>query len=610
MLSPEASAESGRWETSKAEYQREMMDALTDPRIDEITLMKSVRTGGTQAVIDNAVGYWIDQDPGPILVVQPGKNEGRTWSKDHFDPMVRDTPCLRGKVHSDKIKDRKNEILHKNFPGGVLYIIGSNSAAGFRQKTIQRVLLDDVDGYETSAGGEGDQIELARNRTITYLYHHRKIVKVSNPTTRGLSRIEAEYLTSDQRHFYVPCPECRFSQLLIFSPRSQFSSLSGSYLRFDKENLSWCYYECQNCHAKLEERVKLAMIRSGKWIALKPEVTNHAGFHLNELVSPFSSWNELAKGFLGTKKLKERLRVFINQRLGETFEEEKSIEIDEDSLLKRVEKYEHVPSGALVLTAAVDIQVDRLEATVEGWGLNFENWFIDRRIIIGSPDRSSTWAELDAFLATERKHESGLALKPWTSNGLACVTVDSGYSTQNAYSYVKARQMKRFFAVKGEEGSKREFIIKVHYNNKQRARLAIIGVDAIKTRIMDRLAIEKPGPGFMHFPDRCKDDYFRQLTAEKRVIVRDAKGFMKYVWKLKEGERNEMLDCKVYNLAAIELLRPNFEALKAKLDEKIVEMRRLAESAADDDEPIRTPAKPVMKSRRAPRRPGSWDVNG
>lgn len=560
------------------------MDVLTDPAIDEVTLMKSVRTGGTQALIDNPIGYWIDQDPGPILVVHPGKNEARDWSKDHFDPMVRDTPALHGKVFSDKIKDRKNEILHKIFPGGLLYIIGSNSAAGFRQKTIQRVLLDDVDGYDISAGSEGDQIELARNRTITYLYHHRKIVKVSNPTTRGLSRIEAEYLSSDQRHYHLPCPRCKSMQLLVFSPDSQFASLSRSYLRFDKENLSWCYYECENCRAQLEEREKLAMVRAGKWIALKPEIKGHAGFHLSELVSPFSSWSEIAKGFLSTKKLRERLRVFINQRLGETFVEEKSYEIDEDNLIKRAEPYELVPPGVLVLTAAVDVQVDRLEATIEGWGINFENWFIDRRTIIGSPDRTSTFDELDEYLSQTWKHESGLMLSPWTSNGLACVCIDSGYSTQNVYTYVKARQSRRYFAVKGEEGSKREFIIKVHYNNKQHARLAIIGVDAIKTRILDRLTIESPGAGYMHFPKKCNEQFFQELTSEKRVITRDARGFSKYVWKLKEGARNEMLDCKVYNIAAIELLNPNFEALKNKLDAKIEQLtaRSLEEAAPEE----------------------------
>src|SRR6185436_17578183 len=462
-LSAEVSAESGQWQTSKAEFQREIMDVITDPLVEEVTLMKSVRTGGTQTAIDNPVGYFIDQDPGPMLVVEPGKEEARDWSKAHFDTMVRDTSCLRAKVSSEKIKDRHNEILRKTYPGGILYVIGSNSAAGFSQKTIQRAFLDDIDRYEPSAGREGDQIKLARNRTLTYTYHHRKIVKVCSPTIRGLSRIEQEYFESDQRHYFVPCPICTFSQLLIFSNESQFASLSNGSLRFDTDNLAWYYYECENCHGKIEEKYKLGMIRGGLWNKFRPEVLTHAGFHINELISPFSSWYDMIKDFLSSRRSRELLRVFINQRLAETFIEDKSYEIDEGSLLSRVEEYTDVPNGVLVLTAFVDVQADRLEVIILGWGKNYENWFIDRRFLIGSPERERTWEELDEYLALERKHESGLILKPWSSNGLNCVCIDSGYSTDNVYRYVKKNQKRRFFATKGDEGFKKPFIIDVKY---------------------------------------------------------------------------------------------------------------------------------------------------
>ena len=587
------------------------MDAITEDDVHQISIMKAARTGGTMAAIDNPIGYFIDQAPGPMLVVQPTKDDAKEWSKDHFDTMVRDTPCLDEKVPQKKSKE--SNILYKKFPGGILYVIGSNSAAGFRRKTIQRAFLDDVDGYEPAAGSEGDQIKLAWNRTITYTYQHRKLVVISTPTVRGLSRIEQEYNASDQRHFYVPCPKCHHEQLLVFSAESQFAHLSTSFLRFDKENISAVYYECENCHHHIAESSKQSMIRQGRWKKTRPEVLGHAGFHLSELTSPFSNWYEMVKDFLDSKRSVEKLRVFINQRLGETFVEEKTYEIDQGSLLARTEPYELVPRRALVLTAAVDVQGDRLECGVLGWGKDFENWFIDRRIIIGSPERDATWAELDQYLLKEWPSETGYPLKAWSVNGLSCVCIDSGYSTENVYAYVKKRQSRRFFATKGDEGFKKPFIIDVKYEKKHNTRFAVIAVDAIKTRIYDRLNLElKPDeptpPGFMHFNRRCNQDFFDQLTSEKRILVKDRRGFHKLAWILKEGRRNEVLDLYTMNFAAITLLNPDFDALEARYAERLEQLAVVAPAPASSTSKTELP--PEDSPKKPPPPTGSGFATG
>jgi phage terminase large subunit GpA-like protein len=562
-----------------------MMDVITDPMVEEVTVMKCVRSGGTQAVINNAIGYWIDQDPGPMLLVQTGIADAKTWSKDHFDTMVRDTPCLREKVSSDKIKDRKNEILHKTFPGGLLYIVGSNSAAGFRMKTIQRVLLDDIDGYEVSAGNEGDQIALARNRTITYMHHGRKIIKVSNPTTRGLSRIEREFNQSDQRIFFLPCPHCGHFQFLVFSKdHSQFAHLANSQLMFDSANLSWVYYQCENCKKSIEERHKIPMVRAGRWQAQRPDVTHHAGFHLSEMFSPFSSWHQLAKDFLEQKRYREQLRTFINQRLGETFVEDRAYELDDDDLMTRVEKYPtiqkadtaivQVPEGVLVMTVATDTQADRLESIVMGWGLRGESWIIDRHITYGSPERDATYEALDEYLSKVWMHETGLRLTRGSRHGIAAELIDAGYATENVYRYVKRHQRRRrILAIKGDDGMAKGFIPGgIKYEKRLGARFALVGVDAIKVRLFDRLNVRKAGPnehqepGLMHFPEHVANhEFFEQLTAEKRIRILDKRsGFYKAKWVLKEGRRNEVLDCVVYNIAAETWLKPVTEPRPTK----------------------------------------------
>jgi phage terminase large subunit GpA-like protein len=586
------------------------MDACTDPYVEEVTVVKCARIGGTQAAIDNPIGYWIHNDPGPILVVQAGKDGAETWAKGHFDSMVRDTEVLRRLVHTDKLKDRRNRINYKKFPGGELHIIGSNSAAGFRLKTIQRALLDDVDGYDLSAGSEGDQIELARMRTLTYTFHHRKIIKVSTPTTRGLSRIKAEYDRSTMEHYFVPCPFCATLQFLAWSQRSEYEHLAGSFLRYDSATGQNIYYECEHCRKPIDERYKLQMIAGGRWIAERPQVVNHRGFQLNELVSPFTSWQDMVKNFLEAKGLRDKLRVFVNQRLGETFIEDTLHEVKDDELQRRVEDYKNVPEGVLTITTQVDVQGDRLEVLTTGWGAGARGWHIDHRVLPGSPEMDAVWEELTRYLNRSWIHASGLELKPWTMHGLSLVAIDSSYQSSHVYRYVKEHQKQwRIFATKGREGFDKPFVItQPKLEARYRARFVTLGVDSIKVHLFDRLSRSKDKdgnapPGYLHFNKQCDADYFKQLTAEVRKPVRDRRtGATHWRWFKKEGVRNEVLDLWTYGIAALTLLDPDFDALEKKLKEKIAALKPAdvpptERDFEETDEPQQHPRRPKRGRR-------------
>jgi len=577
----------GHWETSAAEYQREIMDEIGNPLIEEVSIMKSARSGGTQCAIDNPIGYWIHQDPGPILVGHTTVEDGKTWSKDHLETMIRDCPVLRGKIDIGAVKDKKNTILHKSYPGGIIYIIGSNSAAGFRQKTIQRVLLDDVDGYELTAGEEGDQIALARKRTLTYMYHHRKIVKVSTPTTRGLSRIEKEFTRSDMRFYFCQCPHCRHHQFLRFSDASQFAHLGTSQLLFDKENLSWVYYPCENCQAKLEEKDRPQMIRNGEWRKTQTQITDHAGFHISEMFSPFSNFKEIAKSFLEAKHMgMEHLRVFINQTLGETFVEDKINELNNDQLGKRKEEYTDIPPGVLVLTAAVDKQADRFEVEIQGWGKDYENWHIKNIVVYGQTTDETTWRNL--FNELEKPsltRADGVDTRTWTDHGINCIFIDSSDDSDIVYRYVKRLWKYRMvFAIKGDKTWQKEFITQQKQEKRYGTKFVMLCVNEIKRSLMSRLMRlpeekkqdEPPPPNppyYYHFNQQCGEEFFKQLLAEKIKPVRDKKtGAIRRVWH-QIYKNNEILDLYVYNIGAVTMLKPNFEALAAILQEKIEKLK-------------------------------------
>jgi phage terminase large subunit GpA-like protein len=209
-LSSEASAEPGQWRTSRAEYQRGIMDAISDGTVESVVVMSSSQVGKSEA-LGNAVGYYIDQDPAPIMVVMPTERDAEAW-KDRFSPMARDTPCLSGRISDPNSRDGTNKILHKRFPGGHLTIVGANAPSGLASRPIRILLCDEVDRYPFSAGAEGDPVKLAKKRTVTFW--NRKIVLVSTPTIRGASRIETAYAESDQRQYWVPCPCCGTHQVL------------------------------------------------------------------------------------------------------------------------------------------------------------------------------------------------------------------------------------------------------------------------------------------------------------------------------------------------------------------------------------------------------------
>ena len=567
-----------------------MMDAITDPRAEEVVLMTCSQIGKTQ-ILKNVVGYFIDQDPSPLLMIQPTLEMARSWSKERFTPMLRDTPALRGKVREARSKDSSNEILHKTFPGGHITIAGANSPASLAARPIRILLLDEVDRYPASAGAEGDPVKLAMKRTRTFW--NRKIVKTSSPTTEGVSRIELDFNASSQCHYHVPCPRCSQSQALRFSDRSQFASLAGGRLVFDSDNCTWAFYECESCKAQISEAEKYRMVRSGLWIPQFPERITRPGFHISELYSTFSTWREIATDFLEAKKRRETLRVWVNTTLGETFQEEEAYTVSDEALMERLEAYEKIPSKVLVLTAQVDTQDDRFEYQITGWGEEEESWLIAYGVVYGAPDNTSTHTLLEQALEKEREHELGFRMKP------AIYFVDSGgHFAQDVYRLTRRRQGKRYFSIKGFGGRGRPLVGKVTRNNREHAMVIPLGVDDAKQRIYDRLQLKEPGPGFMHFNRSVDLTYFNGLTSEKRVITRDKKGgFPTVVWKLKnEKLRNEPLDLTVYGLAAIRFLNPNFKAIRANLDKRAEEEKARTPETKPDEAPMpRTGARKRMR---------------
>lgn len=545
-LSPEASAEPGQWDTSRAEFQRGIMDIVTDPDVHIVVVKKSSQIGWTE-ILNNIIGYFIDQDPCPMMSIQPTEQLAEAWSKDRLAPMIRDTACLREKVGDSKAKDSGNTILHKTFPGGHLTAIGANAPANLASRPIRIVLPDEVDRYPASAGVEGDPINLAKKRTKTF--YNWKMFMGGTPTVDGISRTDLEFQKSDQRRYFVPCPEC-----------GEFDYIRWSQIQWPEGEPQNAYYVCAQCGSVISESHKHWMVKNGEWRATA-HYTGVVGFHIWEAYSPWSSWGEIVCEFLKSKASPDTLKTFVNTTLGETWQEAGET-VDDDALYNRREEYPaQVPMGALLLTAAVDVQANRLELEVKGWGIGEESWGIEYRVLYGDPKEDSVWKALDDALGQEFEHESGLKMRIWAT------FVDSGYAADRVYAYCKPRQMRRIFAVKGDDGPRPILgpaMKKRTGKNQRPVDLFIIGIDQAKSDIYSRLKKEEPGPGYYHFPSHYTKEFFKGLTAEK-MITKFHKGFPRQEWTKKDGQANEPLDLNVYNYAALKLINPVWDALAARI---------------------------------------------
>jgi phage terminase large subunit GpA-like protein len=528
-LSPESAAEPGQWDTDRVPYLRGIMDATNDPNIHTIVVMSSAQVGKTEA-INNVVGYHIDLAPCPMLLVYPTGETAEDYSKDRLAPMIRDTPCLDAKVRDVKSRSSNNTLRKKMFPGGLLTLVGANAPAGLRSKPIKIVLFDEVDSFPASAGTEGDPVDLAIKRTTTFW--DRKIVMVSTPGIKGVSRIEKAWKESNQQRYFVPCPHCH-----------KFIHLVWSCVTWDKG--------------------KPEMLLAGQWRptwktdeGADPQ-EGVAGFHLNELYAPWANttFGDVAKAHVkAVRKGAETLKVWVNTSLGETWEAEGD-SVDWEILHNRREQWNGlVPEGVAFLTAGVDIQKDRIELEVVGWGIDDESWSVDYRVLIGDTESPEVWDQLDRALLETYTHATGNELT------ISATGVDSGYKTDKVHAFCLKRWSRNVFAVKGEAGASKPLFVRPARPKPGKCPLFRVGVDTAKDSLYDRLNHTDPGPGYCHFPMERTEDYFRQLTVEKQ-ITKYSHGHGMKVWIKPSGARNEALDCRNYATAAAGIFNPDIKGI-------------------------------------------------
>lgn len=534
-----------------------MMDAISDPAVDTVVICTSAQVGKTE-VLNNACGYYMHQDPAPVLVLQPTIEMGEAWSKDRLAPMIRDCPVLRDRVADAKARDSGNTLRHKTFPGGHITIAGGNSPASLASRPIRVLFCDEVDRYPASAGAEGDPVSLARKRTTTFW--NRKILLTSTPTLTGSSRIEAAYAESDQRRFWVPCPDCGEHQTLVWEQ-----------VKWTGDDPTTAAYFCGLCGVAWSDVQRLGAVSRGEWRAEKP-FAGIAGFHLSELYSPWRRLAETVADFLAAKGSPERLKAFKNTALGLSWAEQGEAP-DWERLCERREAFPMgvVPPGAVVLTAGVDNQAapERLEVAVWAWGPNYESWLVDTRQIPGSPGAAEPWNEIAKILA----HDWPVAPAEGAGPGAAKATMriaklaadTGGQHTAGVYTQIRRLRDPKIIPIKGVpgwnkaspvNGPTRIDVTEAGRKIRRGLNLWTVAVDVFKSELYRRLWLSKGEggfpPGWVHLPEGYGAEEVKQLVAEQLVTVQDRRGFARHEWQ--KLRANEQLDMCIYARAALSVL--------------------------------------------------------
>lgn len=530
-------------------YQRLLLENVTAQRYSEHVWMIAAQTIKTESM-NCVIGYFMDEHPCGILVLYPTIDSAKAYSKKKLARLIKSTRVLARKIRHNRTRDSGNTVLSKEFPGGDIIIAGSNSPASMRGPSRQVVLQDEIDTYEGSAGDEGDPCALADTRAENY--SNAVYIKASTPTITGRSRIAARFDKSTRHRFHVPCPHCGTLQWLKWAQ-----------LKWPEDTPEEAQYFCESPECAKPwsdaERIRaIYSVRAG-WIA-EDAKSIRFGAHLSGLYRVVglkraykNFLHEFAAVFLD-RKAAGRLAIcaWMNTFLAECYEEESEV-VRPEEIVRRVEEYspEAMPEGVLVLVAGCDVQKDRIEVVVIGYGKDEESWDIQKKVFDGDPEQDEVWNALDAFLLSEFKREDGVPLK------IERAFIDMQYKNRRVLGFCAPRLGRGVYPCRGlnREGPNPPPLLppKPTRNNRARTPHWNVGVTIAKSEIFDRLQLAIPAPRAMHFPKGFgfDADYFRQLTSEKRKIRYKHGQPYTIFEKANNAVRNEMLDANVYALGAL-----------------------------------------------------------
>lgn len=566
-LAGESSHQRGGWEAWP--FQIGILDFMGDDDIYELDVFKSKRVGYTKC-LTSSIGFDIYRRRNQALW-QPTDDDRDSFVKTEVDPMLDGVAVLRSARRLSK--DADDTIKYKQFRDSVLHLLGGKAARAYRRITVASAKLDELSAFDQQIEKSADPFTLAEGRLEGAPFP--KIICGSTPRLKGLCHLEARTELADAfMRYHIVCKHCGVEHPLIWG-----STKVAHGIKWDKGQPETARHVCPHCLKSITQadylanwvgawvcdRTGMRYGADGQWRTAdgKPcKPPRHVAVHVWAAYSPQREWSDIARQSIAAKRKLEAgdhgpMQGFVNETLAQTWEVEGE-RTEEHALQRRAEPYPLgvVPVGALKLTAGVDVQGNRWEVNVWGWGAGLESWIVDDQVFEGNPADDRDWEQLAIYL--RRRYPSA-----WNGAlmGIDAISIDSGHHTQAVYNFVRQQQASmRIHAIKGSSEEGRPIKgsatpVEITWRGQKwpaGLKLWVIGVDSAKDLLHGQLAIEKPGPGYVHFSADLPREWYQQLTAEQRIpaLVQGAHS-MRWV---KRRPRNEKLDCRNYALHAAYML--------------------------------------------------------
>lgn len=576
-------------------YQVAIMDAMSDDEIEKLDFVKSARTGYTKMLLA-AMGYFAEHKHRNVIAWQPTDGDSDEFCVNELEPMIRDVPILWKCFPDFQAKNKNNTMNRKKFLYSVIHLKGGKAAKNYRRISADVAILDELDGFDKDVEGEGSPKKLSAKRVEGATFP--KEIAGSTPKTKHLSLIEA---SADQAKLkfkpHVPCTSCS----VMISIQWGGGKKKHGFKWFNND-ANTVVHLCPHCNGPMTQQDYLAQGQHGRWIAqdgtwidqdnnyrntnddiiAKPK---HVAFYVWTAYSEMTTWVKIVEEYISAAEKEAagditEMKTFVNTTLGESFAESGE-KTDESVLRARAEHYRlrTVQKGGLLLVAAVDVQDNRFEVTVYAVGRKEEMWATDYHVIDADPSIEADWDKLDEYLLLQFPHVCGSYLP------IRAAAIDTGgHFTHEVYNFCRKRVSRRIFAIKGDsqEGrpiKSRASLQDVNWRGgriKRGVKLWYIGTDTAKDLLFKRLALERPGPGYIHFSKELPDEFFSQMTAEERIKVKTSKGDS-YRW-VKTKARNEAWDCTVYCIFVCQMLdlykytEKQWDMLETEVQPRIMDM--------------------------------------
>lgn len=572
ILDAKTAAMPGPWRNDKTPYLTEIMNELCNYETQEIVFCKPTQIGGTEAEL-NMIGFAIQQDPAPMVVVYPTDKLGESIAVNRIKPMIKSSPTLWERYY--ELQSQKMEM---QFDGMYLSIVGSNSASELASRGAKYLFLDEVDKYPGASKKEADPISLAKERTKTF--PNRKIYMTSTPTIKS-GHIWKNLLDCDvEKHYFVPCPHCggmiELKMANLIFPKEDGMTASD---RADQ-----AVYVCQECGCAIDDHYKPDMLKNGEWRTVKENnsARRKIGYWINVLYSPFVRFSEIALEWINSQGDNERLQNFINSWLAEPWEDTR-LTTSADIVLERQTEFKEftVPPWAKFLTGGVDVQESCLYWTVRAWG----NYITSQNICHG---QALSWVDVERVMNYGYLKEDGTQLV------VSLCLIDSGFDTDAVYDFC-ASNSDWALPVKGSSRIMTEHyhLTKINKPDSKAYGMNLVVVDGGKYKDMIAARMKKEnGRGSWMVYDGCDLEYAKQVTSEHKVQIKKGNQLVQ-TWELKASHTaNHLLDCEVYALAAADILQ--VRSMHLIEEEKV-------EEKAQRPEQIETPEEQWIKEND-----GTW----